>query len=267
MSEQQLRKALGAVNDLEPPRDDLFVERAMSRGRARAHRRRSWVVGAAAGVALVAVVGGTWVIGRPGQGTSASSAGAPEAVTAQNDTGSAGGPAPSAPVTATPGMPAARDLSGWFSGPRTPVRGAMEALAPTLEARFADVFAGMYGADASNARVVVCVTRSDPALEDLVRSAAGADVEYRTVAHSIRELQNAASRVESQRVALQARGVTVLGTRFDARANRVVVTTTADDHGLVSALTGSDLVTVVVDSSHTPRPMLPGGSTLPPLQR
>ena len=68
-------------------------------------------------------------------------------------------------------------------------------------------------------------------------------------------------------MALQARGVTVLGTRFDARTNRVVVTTTADDHGLVSALTGSDLVTVVVDSSHTPRPMLPGGSTLPPLQR
>jgi hypothetical protein len=271
MSEHRLRKALGAVNDLEPPRDDLFVERAMSRGRARAHQRRSWVVGAAAAVVIVGAVGGTWVAGHQGQAMSASSAGAPEVASAQSDGSAARVPttAPSTAPVAPHEMPPARDLSGWFTGPMTPVRAAAEQLAPTLEARYPDVFAGVYAADAGNTRIVLCVTRDDPTLEALVRSSvpAGSDVEYRTVAHSIRELRDAVARLESERAPLQAEGVTVLATRVDARSNRVVVTTTGDDRGRVAGLVGADLVTVVVDASHTPGQMLPGGSTVGPLQR
>ncbi|HET8594548.1 MAG TPA: alpha-lytic protease prodomain-containing protein [Intrasporangium sp.] len=271
MSEHRLRKALGAVNDLEPPRDDLFVERAMSRGRARAHQRRSWLVGAAAAVVIVGAVGGTWVAGHQGQGMSASSAGAPEVASAQSDGSAARGPSPAistAPVVPHE-VPPARDLSGWFTGPMTPVRAAVEQLAPTLEARFPAVFAGAYAADAGNTRIVLCVTRSNPDLEALVRSSvpAGSDVEYRTVTHSISQLQGAVARVESERAALQAQGVTVLAVRVDARSNRVVVTTTGDDHGRVASLVDADLVTVVVYTSHTPGQMLPGGSTVGPLQR
>ncbi|MGN6752474.1 MAG: hypothetical protein ACTHJJ_07960 [Intrasporangium sp.] len=275
MSEQQLRKALGAVNDLEPPQDDLFVERAMRRGRAKAHRRRSWVVGTAAAVALVGVVGGTWVADHPGQDASTASGSASGMLRAPGITEDNAAPAPelATPGAHSGGAPApmlpAGGLSGWFTGPMTPVRAALESLAPTLEARFPDIFAGMYAADAGNAHIVVCVTRSDPALQAMVASAvpAGSDVEYRTVGHSIRVLRDAAARIESERVALQARGVIVLGTYLNARTNRVVVSTTGDDHGAVAALVGADVVTVVVDTSHTPRPMLPGGSTQAPLQR
>lgn len=274
MSEQQLRKALGAVNNLEPPQDDLFLERAVRRGRAKAHRRRSWVVGTAAAVALVGVVGGTWVGSHPGQDASTASGSASGIVRAPGVTGDNGAPAPE---RATPGaqsggapgpMLSAGAPSGWFTGPMTPVRAALESLAPTLEARFPDIFAGMYAADAGNTHIVLCVTRSDPALEALVASAvpAGSDVEYRSVAHSIRALRDAAAQIDSERVALQAQGVTVLGVHLDARTNRVVVSTAGDDHGAVAALVGADLATVVADTSHTPRPMLPGGSTQAPLR-
>ncbi len=269
MSEQQLRKALGAVNDLEPPRDDLFVERAMRRGQARVHRRRAGLLGAAAALVVVAAVGGTWAANQRGDSAMSPSAGAaPEVATTQGREAQTGG-------MATPAMPPARDLSEWFSGPSTPVRAAMDELTPTLEARFPDVFAGMYAADAGNARIVLCVTRSDAALEAMVRSAvpggsgsgSGSGVEYRTVAHSIRELRGVVTKVDSERISLQAKGVSVLGVRIDARTNRVVVTASGDDHGLLGRFVGGDLVTVVVDTSHTPGPMLPGGSTLPPLQR
>ncbi|MCU1538335.1 MAG: hypothetical protein JWP82_2686, partial [Humibacillus sp.] len=59
--ERRLRKALGTVDDLEPPRDDLFVQRALLRGRARTARRRTSVLGAAAAVVVVGAVGGAWV--------------------------------------------------------------------------------------------------------------------------------------------------------------------------------------------------------------
>lgn len=272
MSEQKLRKALGAMNHLEPPRDDLFVERAMSRGRARAHRRRSGLMGAAAALVVVGgVVGGTWLAGGPISGDStASGALAPGTVSAQTNGAHAGGvptPAVPQPENATPGMPPARDLSGWFSGPMTPARVAMESLAPTLEARFPDVFGGTYAADAGNTRIVLCVTRSDADLEALVQSSMPAgSVEYLTVAHSARQLRQVAARIEAARIELQAKGVTVLSTTVDAKTNRVVVTTMGTDHGAVAALVGPDLVTVVVDTSHTPHPMFPGGSTHGPVR-
>src|SRR4051794_17013949 len=74
--EQRLRKVLGAVDDLEPPRDDLFVQRALLRGRARTSRRRNGVMGAAAAVVIAAAVGGgAWVMGQQGGPSSTASAG------------------------------------------------------------------------------------------------------------------------------------------------------------------------------------------------
>ncbi|WP_347354115.1 alpha-lytic protease prodomain-containing protein [Intrasporangium sp.] len=270
MSEQRLRKVLGAVNDLEPPRDDLFVERALGRGRARVHRRRSGLLGAAAAVVVAGSVGGIWVSGHPGQ-EATSAGGAPEGVTMQSEQAPGERVPTTTPPSAAlrPGVPPARDLSGWFSGPMTPVRAAMETLAPTLEVRFPDVFAGTYAADAANTRIVVCVTRQDAELEAMVRAdvPAGSDIGFRTVAHSIRQLRAAAATIDAARVDLQVKGVAVVGVKIDARANRVVVTTMGDVPGKVASLVGPGLVTVVVETPHTPGVMLPGGSTLWPLQR
>ena len=63
-SEQQLRRALRTMNDLEPPTDELFVQRAVIRGRARTHRRRNTLIAAAA--ALVVVAGGGGARGHAG---------------------------------------------------------------------------------------------------------------------------------------------------------------------------------------------------------
>ncbi|MDN5797368.1 MAG: alpha-lytic protease prodomain-containing protein [Intrasporangium sp.] len=271
MSEQQLRKALGAVNDLEPPRDDLFAERALNRGRARAHRRRSGLLGAAAAVVIAGSVGGIWVTGHQGQDAATSAGAVPEGVTMQSEKARSERTPTSAPPGAAlrGGMPPARDLSGWFSGPMTPVRAAMETLAPTLEVRFPELFAGTYAADAANTHLVVCVTRPDAELEAMVRSnvPAGSDIEFRTVTHSIRQLRDAVATIDAARVGLQVKGVAVLGVKIDARTNRVVVTTMGKPHGVIESLVGPDLVTILVDTSHTPGRMLPGGSTLSPLQR
>lgn len=267
MSEQQLRKALGAVNDLHPPRDDLFVDRAVTRGRARAYRRRSAIVGAAAAVVLVGGLGGTWVAGQGHDGTASSAGGSAPQVAAQSPGDNTFGSAAAAPSEA---MPPARDLSGWFTGTMTPLRAAMETLAPTLEARFPDVFAGMYAADAGNTRIVLCVTRSDAELERMVGSALPAGTEtgvtYQTVPHSIRQLRDAVTTIDAHRMTLQARGITVLRMDVAAKANRVVVTTMQDPGTAIADLVGADLVTIVVDDSHTPRPMFPGGSPVTPLR-
>lgn len=260
MTEQQLRKALGAVNDLEPPRDDLFAQRALGRGRARAHRRRSAVLGAAAGVAVVGVIGGSWLSGGFA-GDSASPASAPERV-AVSQGGAGQAPKPAAPPQAPH---SALDTTGWFTGPATPQRAGMEALAPALAAQFPDLFAGAYAADAGNTRIVVCTTRADAGLEGAVAAGlpAGTDVEYRTVSHSIRELDDAASQLEASRADLQAQGVTVLGIEVEPRTNRVLVITRGPDHGLVAALVGSDLVQVMAVTAQGPAtlPAIPLPST------
>jgi hypothetical protein len=263
MTEQQLRKALGAVNDLEPPRDDLFAQRALGRGRARAHRRRSAVLGAAAGVAVVGVIGGSWLSGA-WSGGSQTQASAPERV-AVSQGGAGQAPEPAAPPQA-PGLDSARDATGWFTGPATPQRAGMEALAPGLAAQFPDVFAGAYAADAGNTRIVVCVTRADLGLEAAVTAGlpAGTDVEYRTVPHSIAQLDGAARQIESARADLQTQGVTVLGVQVEPRSNRVLVTSQGPDHGLVAALVGGDLVQVLAITAHAPAappPTVPMPST------
>jgi hypothetical protein len=262
MTEQQLRKALGAVNDLEPPADDLFAQRALGRGRARAHRRRSAVLGAAAGVAVVGAIGGSWLSGA-WSGGSPTPASAPERVAVSQQGADQGAP-PQAP-----GLQSALDTGGWFSGPMTPQRTGMEALAPTLVARFPDVFAGAYAADAGNTRIVVCMTRADAALERAVAAGlpAGTVVEYRTVAHSFRELDDAANRLEAARADLQVKGVTVLGIKVEPRTNRVLVTTKGADHGVVQSLVGADLVRVLAIMPHAPATLLPSVPAPPTADR
>jgi hypothetical protein len=247
--EQRLRKALGAVNDLEPPRDDLFAQRALGRGRARAHRRRSAVLGAAAGVALVGAIGGSWLTGA-WSGGSSTTASAPERA-AVSQTGGGHAADRGAPPQA-PGLASALDMRGWFTGPTTPQRAGMEALAPGLAARFPDVFAGAYAADAGNTRLVVGVTRADVELERAVAAGlpAGTVVDYRLVPHSIARLEQVAQQVTAERAGWQAQGVQVRDVRIDPRLDRVVVSATGPDaQGVIAASLGTDLVTVVTDTS------------------
>ena len=90
-SEQQLRRALRAMNDLQPPTDELFVQRAVIRGRARTNRRRNTIVAAAAALVVIAGGGGAWLLqgGLPGT-TTASSASAPEVMSDQGSQSGAG---------------------------------------------------------------------------------------------------------------------------------------------------------------------------------
>ncbi|OFE15903.1 hypothetical protein BA895_05195 [Humibacillus sp. DSM 29435] len=292
-SEQRLREALNAVNDLEPPRDDLFAARALNRGRARTARRRSALLGAAAAVIVVGGVGGVggvWTLSQNvGTSTSSMAAGAP--VQDQSKAGAGGsGEAARAPGPISPGQPtrtlgsdqpgtdgltggnlslSARDTSQWLRGPVTAQRIAFDAIAPTLAARWPDVFSGAYAADATNARIVVAVVRPDPALESFVRGAmpTASDVQFVTAANSLATKQKVATEIAASAVALSGQGVDVTGIRLDGRTDRVVVTTaTGSTPGVLEQRYGTTMVTVVV-SAVTPPAKLPNGATLPPLQR
>ena len=255
----RLRKVLGAVDDLEPPRDDLFVQRALLRGRARTSRRRNGVLGAAAALVVIGAVGGAWVVGQQGgASTSAGSAvqeravdsateGGPGLVT---DSGSGlgvtgtGAPPTSLPATSLPAtslptgiptspalpsgppdQPGARDGSAWFAGPTTPQRTAFETVEPRLVSEFADVFGGAYAAGDGTGRIVVTVTRPDPALEALVRAAmpSPGDVEFATVANSYAAKRAVADQIVTDAPKWRARGVDITGVRIDGRSDRVVV--------------------------------------------
>ncbi|EWT02625.1 hypothetical protein N865_02750 [Intrasporangium oryzae NRRL B-24470] len=254
--EEQLRKALGTVNDLEPPRDDLFVQRAILRGRARSARRRSVLLGAAAVLVVGgAIGGGTWLVQNSTTGTSgtsaASGANAPErandAATGGKASPSAQGLAPSAPSAGSPAVPPAGDPSRWFAGAATAQTAAFAAIEPQLESVHSDVFSGAYAADASNTRIVVALTRPDPTVQSLVRSAMPSpdDVAFVTAAHSIGEKERLVAQIQADAPAWQAAGVTLIGLRLDGRTDRVVVT--ADEGpspGWVAARYGP-VVTVV----------------------
>jgi hypothetical protein len=265
-AEQQLRKALGTMNDFEPPADDLFVQRALNRGRARTARRRSTVLGAAAALVVVGAVGGTWVVAQQSPNATTSSAGSagPEAA---NDSGS-GQDKGATTEGLVPVMPGARDASRWFSGTPTPQTSAFESVEPTLVSSHPDVFSGAYAADASNTRIVVALTRPDPAVESLVTAAMPSpdDVSFVLAEHSIAEKEALADRIAADSAALRAEGVAILAVRLDGRADRVVVV--ADEGtvpGRLVARYGS-LVTVVPGVAEGGG-KLPDGSTLPPLQR
>lgn len=289
-SEQRLREALSAVNDLQPPRDDLFAARALNRGRARTARRRSVLLGAAAAVIVVGGVGGVWTLSQNG-GTSASSMAAGGPAPDQSTAGVGGsGEAARAPDPTSPVQPprtlgsdqqgtdnlsgpdlssAARDTSQWLQGPMTAQRIAFDATAPTLAARWPDVFSGAYAADATNSRIVVALVRPDPALESFVRGAmpTASDVQFVTVANSLTAKQKVASEIAATAGPLRSQGVDVTGIRLDGRTDRVVVTTApGSTPGVLEKRYGATVVTVAV-SAVTPPAKLPDGSTLPPLQR
>ena len=174
-SEQQLRRALRTMNDLEPPTDELFVQRAVIRGRARTHRRRNTLIAAAAALVVVAGGGGAWLLqgGLPGA-TTASPASAPEVMSDQGSKsgadsdarGSAGGreqPTLSAGPDNVPVRPPGV-ASDWFVGPLTPQRAAIEGLAPELTTSWSAVFSGAWAKDDTNEHIVVALTHPDLAL-------------------------------------------------------------------------------------------------------
>ena len=276
--ELQLRKALSTMNDLEPPRDDLFAQRALMRGRARTSRRRSTLLGAAAAVVVVGAVGGTWALGDHGASSSSASAGsAPEVM--KDATGSAGADnGARSPQTLTgseapgvdlvPSAPPARDTTRWFGTLSTPQTNAFDAVEPTVAARWPDVFSGAYAADPAGARVAVVVTRHDPGLEAFVAAAmpSPTDVEFVVMSHSLAEKEKVAKEILDQRMLWRSKGIEIIAVTQDARGDQVVVM--ADEGsspGLIAQQYG-DIVRVV-PSTQTAPGKLPDGSTLPTLQQ
>jgi hypothetical protein len=276
--ELQLRKALSTMNDLEPPRDDLFAQRALMRGRARTSRRRSTLLGAAAAVVVAGAVGGTWVATNHGASTSAASAGAASEVqkdSSATGTGSSARSPQSLSGTAAPGgpgvapsVPSARDTNQWFGTLSTRQTNAFDAVEPTVASRWPDVFSGAYAVDAAGSRVAVVVTRHDPTLEAFVAGAmpAPTDVQFVVMSHSLAEKQKVAKEIVDQRMLWRAKGIEIIAVKQDARSDRVVVL--ADEGsspGLIAQQYG-DVVRVVPSTPAAPG-KLPDGSTLPPLQR
>ena len=262
----RLRKVLGAVDDLEPPRDDLFVQRALLRGRARTSRRRNSVLGAAAALVVVGAVGGAWVVGQQGGGSSSSAGSAMQERAVSGASGQDGatgndnglGLAPTSlptgiPTTvlpsAPPTVPGAKDGSAWFTGPTTPQRVAFESVEPRLVSEFADVFAGAYAAGDGTDRIVVTVTRSDPALEALVTGAmpSPGDVQFVTVANSYAVKRAVLDQIVADAPQWRAQGVDITGVRIDSRSDRVVVSAVEGlTPGVLARHYGPSLVTVEV---------------------
>ena len=278
----RLRKVLGAVDDLEPPRDDLFAQRALLRGRARTSRRRNGVLGAAAALVVVGAVGGAWVVGQ--QGGASTSAGSAVQERAVDSGGSGQGLvtdggvvpdlAPTSPPTgiptgpalpsAPPDMPGARDGSAWFAGPTTSQRTAFESIEPRLTSEFADVFAGVYAGGDGTGRLVVTVTRADPALEALVTGAmpSPGDVEFATVANSYAVKRAVADQVVADAPQWRAQGVDITEVRIDARTDRVVVAAVEGlTPGVLARHYGPGLVSVEVAADNG---KLPDGTNSTP---
>lgn len=227
MTEHQLRKALSAVDELEPPADELFAQRSLQRGRARMGRRRKAVLGAAAGVALVGVLGGTWLTNQTLRETTSMSAGSADGSAEDAGGGRESTAQPTVPVEA-PGRPGvlATHESGWVQGTVTPQTAALEEIVGTLALTYPDVFGGAYATDPSNTRIVVTVTKPDPELEALVRSLMPepGDVSFEVVTHTALRKQEVAANVAADASQWLEKGVTIVGVRLDGRADRVVVT-------------------------------------------
>lgn len=295
-SERRVREVLSSVNDLEPPRDDLFVARAITKGRARTSRRRSAQFGAAAVVLIAGGFGGTWLLGQNSGSTASMAADAPAAASgaaagtgegassvAPSSEGAAAGRGTEStvpPLSAGRGTAdargkaddrssSARDTSRWLQGPMTAQRIAFDALAPTLAARWPGVFSGAYAADPGNTRIVVALVRPDPALEALVRGAmpSPSDVQFVTATNSLAAKQKVAGSIREADGDLRSAGVQVTGIRLDGRTDRVIVSTTpGSTPGVLEERYGATIVTTKVVAV-TPPGKLPNGSTLPTLQR
>ena len=263
--EAQLRKVLAMTNDLEPPRDDLFAQRALQRGRARTARRRNALLGAAAAVVVVALTGGGWAALRSvdrSVGTSAGSAASAPKDSAQEGTaGSSGGTA----GVAGPSAPSARDTSPFFGAVTSPATSAFEAVSLSVLDRWRDVFAGAYADDPAATRIVVTVTRHEPELESYVRGAMPpGSVRFAVVRYPWVTKEQMAARVREDAQAWAADGVRILAVGIDPRSDRVVVTADEGDRSGRIVQRYGPIVQVV---RATAVPTLPDGSTLPTLQR
>jgi hypothetical protein len=273
-SEQQLRRALRAMNDLQPPTDELFVQRAVIRGRARTNRRRNAIVAAAAALVVIAGGGGAWLLqgGLPGT-TTASSASAPEVMSDQGSQSGAGsGAEGSAGGRQQPTLSAGRDNgpvakaavgSDWFVGPLTPQRAAIEGLAAELTKKWSDVFSGAYATDPTNTHIVIALTRRDGALEDRIRSALPSreDVEFAQAEHTYADKAALVQRISADAPALASQGIVVSTVTQDARADRVAVAASGTDaEARLQERYGADWVTVTLlpkgpnDTLSTPPP-------------
>jgi hypothetical protein len=244
MTEHQLRKALDAANDLQPPADELFVQRAIQRGRARTARRRNAIVGAAAGLALVS--GGTWLVAHQPSGSTSFSSGSSGSSAERAQAGTAaGGATDGRQLPSVGAVPPAKDSSVWLTGRDTPQRMALDELIPTLSLTYPDVFGGAYATDETNTHLVVTVTQRDAGLESLVTSSMPSpdDVTFAVVANTAARKQEVAARVAGDAPGWLAKGVTIVDVRLDARADRVRVTVReAAAVRLVEQRYGADIV-------------------------
>ncbi len=274
-SEQQLRRALRTMNDLEPPTDELFVQRAVIRGRARTHRRRNTLIAAAAALVVVAGGGGAWLLqgGLPGA-TTASPASAPEVMSdqgsksgADSDAGGSAGGREQPTLSAGPDNVPVRPpgvASDWFVGPLTPQRAAIEGLAPELTTSWSAVFSGAWAKDDTNEHIVVALTHPDLALERWisanVRDAAA--VEFVTATHSYADKAALAERIRADSPALATEGIVISTVTQDYRADRVAVAASGTDAiARLQQRYGADWVTV------TPLPQGAGGTFATPPPR
>jgi hypothetical protein len=262
------------MNDLQPPTDELFVQRAVIRGRARTNRRRNTLVAAAAALVVVAGGGGAWLLQGvlPGASTN-SPASAPEVMSDQGSRngdgtdagGSAGGreePTLTAGPDNVPVAPAAAG-SDWFVGPLTPQRAAVERLAPELTTRWSAVFSGAHATDPTNTSIVVAVTRPDGALEDRIRAAMPdpQDVAFVEADHSYADKAALVRRIWADSPALAKEGIVISTVTQDSRADRVAVAASGTDvEARVTERYGADWVTVTLlpkgpnDTLTTPPP-------------
>ena len=260
--ERQLRKVLAMTNDLEPPRDDLFAQRALQRGQARTARRRNLVLGAAAAVVVIGITGGSMAAlrGVGGSTTSAGSAASAQKESTQDRSAGSG-----APGLAGPSVPSAGDTSPFFGTLSTPATTAFEAIAPELLDRWRDVFAGAYADDATGTRVVVTVTRHDPDLEAYVTAAMPpGSVRFELAPYTWVAKEQVAAQVRADTQIWAADGVRILAVQIDSRSDRVVVTA---DEGSTPGRVAGRYGAIVRVVAATAEPTLPDGGTLPTLQR
>lgn len=246
--EARLRKALSGVNELEPPPDDLFVDRAVSRGRAKAHQtHRGWLVAAGAAGVLAVGGGGWWLSTHGGGGSMPSSAAGAwsspadsavrEAVTglaadAPNGGGSA--PSTSAPVSPTTGTPEApttpvavptgEQFFTPFDGPPS----ARQSIDPALEYLLSEQRDSFVGAWVGDGGIVLAFTRADPSAQEQVRALAapGTQLTFTTGRFSVAEQGALMQRVASDVATWASKGVSIQSIANDPRTGQLVLSGT-----------------------------------------
>ena len=219
------------------PRDDLFVQRALLRGRARTSRRRNSVLGAAAALVVVGAVGGAWWSGSRAAGRARAPA---RPCRSERSSGAWARTAPATPGRARPDEPAdrhtddgaaqqrlvpgAKDGSAWFTGPTTPSARPSRA-SSRGSCRSSPTFAGRLRRRRRHRPHRRHRHAPDPALEALVTGAmpSPGDVQFVTVANSYAVKRAVLDQIVADAPQWRAQGVDITGVRIDSRSDRVVV--------------------------------------------